>query len=96
MDINSVIADYIAAKEKAAAEKKRADGLKAIILQHAGKAGSFTTDLYTVIIKTSVSRRIDTEALLKDFPDIKETYGKNTPSTTVDIATAAAAGKASA
>lgn len=96
MDINSIVAEYIAAKEAEREAKKRADAMKKTILQHAGDAETFTTDDYTVIIKTTASERLNTAALYKDFPDIKDTYGKITTSKTVDAVPTAAANKKSA
>lgn len=83
MDINTIIAEYISAKEQEAAAKKRAAALKNLILDHAKGADNFSTDVYTVIIKTTTSSRLDTAALYKDFPDIKSVYEKQTTSTTV-------------
>jgi predicted phage-related endonuclease len=96
MDINTIIADYIAAKEAERDAKKRADAMKKTILQYAGDAETFTTEEYTVIIKTTASERLDTASLYKDFPDIKNTYGKVTTSKTVDAVQTAAANKKSA
>lgn len=96
MDINTIIAEYLKAKQEEAAAKKRGSALKELILNHAKGADNFTTDVYTVIIKTSSSTRLDTAALYKDFPDIKETYGKVTTSKTVDAVITADAEKASA
>lgn len=96
MDINAIIADYIAAKEAERDAKKRAEAMKKAILQHAGDAETFTTDVYNVIIKRTASERLDTDALYKDFPDIKNTYGKITTSTSIDAAPIAAAGRKSA
>ena len=84
MSINEIIASYNAAKEEERAAKRRADAMKALILEHAKGAELFTTDVYTVVIKTSTSTRLDTAALYKDFPDIKETYGKTSTSKTVE------------
>ena len=96
MSINETVAAYLEAKEAESAAKKRADLLKKVILEHAGNNDSFTTDEYTVIIKTTPSLKLDTAALYKDFPDIKETYGKTTVSKTVTAARTPAAEKASA
>jgi predicted phage-related endonuclease len=96
MDINAIIADYIAAKEAERDAKKRADAMKKTILQYAGDAETFTTEDYTVIIKTTSSERLDTAALYNDFPDIKNTYGKVTTSTSIDAAPVSAAEKKSA
>lgn len=84
MDINTIITNYLQAKQQETDAKKRAAAMKELIVQHAGNADNFTTDVYTVIIKTTTSTRLDTSALYADFPDIKETYGKTTTSTSVD------------
>ena len=96
MDINKAIEIYLQAKQDETSAKKRAAAMKDLILQHAGDADNFTTDLYTVIIKTSTSMRLDTTALYKDFPDIKETYGKTSTSKTVDAVMTADVEKKSA
>ena len=96
MSINDIIANYLQAKQAEADAKKRAAAMKELILQHAGNADNFTTDVYTVIIKTTVSTRLDTATLYKDFPDIKETYGKTTTSKSVDAVVTADAEKKSA
>ena len=96
MNINDVITSYLQAKQAEADAKKRAAAMKELILQHAGDADNFTTDVYTVIVKTTTSSRLDTAALYKDFPDIKDTYGKTTTSKTVDAVVTADAEKKSA
>ena len=94
MSINEIITSYLDAKQAETDAKKRAAAMKELILQHAGDADNFTTNVYTVIIKASTSLRLDTTALYKDFPDIKETYGKTLTSRTVDaVRTASAEGK---
>jgi len=94
MSINDIIAAYNAAKEQEKQAKKRAEEMKDLILSHAGNADNFTTDIYTVVIKTTTSSRLDTTALYKDFPDIKETYGRTTESKSITaVATADAAKK---
>jgi len=96
MDINTIIANYLQEKAAEAAAKKRAEAMKALILDHAKNADNFTTDVYTVVIKTSSSVRLDTAALYRDFPDIKDTYGKTTTSKTVNAVITADAEKKSA
>ena len=94
MSINEIIAAYIAAKAEETSAKKRAAAMKELILQHASGKDNFTTDVYTVVIKTTSSIRLDTDSLYKDFPDIKETYGKVTVSRSLDAhALQAAEGK---
>ena len=83
MDINEIISAFIAAKEqekKAAATVKK---MQSLILQHAGTADFIETELYSVLIKTTEQRRLDTDALYADFPDIKESYGKITVSRSI-------------
>ena len=96
MNINDVITSYLQAKQAEADAKKRAAAMKELILQHAGDADNFTTDVYTIIVKTTTSSRLDTAALYKDFPDIKDMYGKTTTSKTVDAVVTADAKKKSA
>lgn len=96
MSINEIITEYLAAKETENAAKKLADAMKALILDFAKESDNFTTDTYTVIIKTTASTRLDTKSLYKDFPDIKDTYGKTTTSRTVDAVRTADAKKKSA
>jgi len=84
MNINDIITAYMQEKAAEAAAKKRAAAMKSLLLEYAGGRDNFTTDIYTVIVKTSTSCRLDTAALLKDFPDIKSEYGKETTSTTID------------
>ena len=96
MNINEIIASYLQAKQDETDAKRRAAAMKELILQHAGALDNFTTDTYTVIIKTSTSTRLDTTSLYKDFPDIKETYGKTSTSKTVDAVRTASAEKKSA
>jgi predicted phage-related endonuclease len=80
MNINDIIREYIRTKEqKAAAEKKEAE-LKALILEHAAGTDFFATEDFNVIIKKTVSTRLDSKALYKDFPDIKKEYGKDSVS----------------
>lgn len=86
MSINEMIKEYKAIMDNMSAEKKTADVLKKSIMEYAKNNDCFVTDEYTVIIKTSESIRLDTTALYKDFPDIKETYGKTTVSRSLSIA----------
>lgn len=83
MDINTIITMYLKAKEQESIAKKQAETAKKIILDYAKNNDHFVTDVYTVIVKTSDSIRLDTKTLYNDFPDIKETYGKVTTSQTI-------------
>lgn len=96
MDINTIIENYLAAKQAEAENKKRAAAMKELIMQHAGAADNFTTDIYTVVIKTTTAARLDTAALYKDFPDIKQVYEKATTSKTINAVLTASAEKKSA
>jgi len=96
MSINEIIASYNAAKEAEKVAKATAEKMKALIIEAAKGAELFTTDLYTVTLKTSESVRLDTKALYKDFPDIKAEYGKVTSSVTVNAMLTAAAAKKTA
>ena len=96
MDINTIITSYLQEKEQEKQAKKRADAMKALIIDYAKSADNFTTDIYTVVIKTTTSTRLDTTSLYKDFPDIKNTYGKTTTSQTIDAVITADVEKASA
>jgi len=96
MDINTIIANYLEAKQAETENKKRAAAMKELIMQHAGHADNFTTDIYTVVIKTTTAARLDTAALYKDFPDIKEVYEKTTTSKTINAVLTASAEKKSA
>ena len=80
MDINTIINLYNSAKEQEREAKKQAEKLKAMILNHASGSELFETENYIVMIQKRISTRIDTETLYKDFPDFKETYGKQTVS----------------
>ena len=96
MGINEIIAAYIQEKETEAAAKKRAAALKNLLIDYAGGRDNFATDVYTVVIKTTASARLDTDALYRDFPDIKTEYGKVTTSKTVTAVVTADAEKKTA
>lgn len=76
MTRNEIIAAYLAAKDAEAAAKKQADAMKKLILDFMGSALVLETDVYHVFIEEKKSVRIDTDSLYKDFPDIKNDYGK--------------------
>jgi len=93
-NINSIILEYLSETEKRKAAEKREKALKDLIIAYAGNLDNFTTDIYTVVIKTTTSSRLDTVALYHDFPDIKETYGRTTTSKSITaVATSSAAKK---
>jgi len=86
MDINGIIAEYLREKAAADAAKKRADALRARILDACGSAGHMVTDEFVVTVRETESTRIDTAALYRDFPDAKDVYGKRTVSRSVVVA----------
>ena len=86
MSINEIISAYVSACEEEKRAKKRAEEMKKLILSTMGNNPIFETDLYSVILNKTVSSRIDTKALYADFPDIKETYGKQSISVSLTIA----------
>ena len=96
MDINTIITDYIRAKQEESSAKKAAAAAKEMLLQYAGGADNFMTDIYTVIIKKTQSVRLDTAALYRDFPDVKREYSKATESTSLDVVKTAGAAKKTA
>lgn len=96
MSINEIIASYNAAKQAEKEAKERAEMMKALIIEKAAGAELFTTDIYTVFVKTTTSERLDTKALYKDFPDIKKEYSKVTTSVTINAIETASATKKSA
>lgn len=86
MKANEIIYAYMAAQEEMRTAKKKADEMKELILSMIGTAPVFETDLYCVIPKRTEKTTIDTKALYKDFPDIKEEYGKPSVSVSLSIA----------
>ena len=96
MTINEAITIYLEESAKAAEAKKKADAAKKFILAAAGNLDELTTDSWVVYIRRTLSERLDTSALYHDFPDIKETYGKTTVSTSLDAHARTAANKRSA
>lgn len=91
MTINEAIATYAREQAAAAEARKKADAAKRFILAAIGDADEFQTDVWTVYAKRTESTRLDTSALYRDFPDIKETYGKTTVSVSLDVHPRAAA-----
>lgn len=81
MTISEAIATYIEEKEKEATAKKRKEAMRAIIIEYMGNNDIITTDEYTAILKKTTSNRLNTKALYKDFPDVKDVYSKPTTST---------------
>lgn len=86
MTANEIICAYMAAQEQKRIAEKKADEMKKLIVSMMGSAPIFETDLYCVIPKRTEKTIIDTKALCKDFPDIKEEYGKQSVSVSLSIA----------
>lgn len=86
MTINEAVSALVTAREREKALKKEIETLSALIKDHAGSADTFVTDDFTVIMKTTISNRLDTKALYKDFPDIKDVYNRPTTSMSIVIA----------
>lgn len=86
MTINDVVSAYIKAKEAEKEAKKTADAMKSLILEKAGSDPLFETDAYSVFIKRTESTRLDSDALYRDFPDIKQAYGRTSVSCSIVIA----------
>lgn len=85
MTIIEAIETYNREKAIETEAKKKAEAAKKFILSFMGDNENIVTDAYTVTLKKTASFRLDTEALYKDFPDIKETYGKTTVSKSLII-----------
>ena len=84
MTINEAITIYMAEDARAKEAAKKAKAAKEFILAAMGDGSELVTDLYTVYLKTTTSSTLDTKALYKDFPDIKETYGRTSVSKSID------------
>ena len=98
MDINEKITLYMQEKEKENAAKKAADALKESIIAAMGDNKTLVTDAYSVILKETKSTRLDSKKLYAEFGEkqVKELYGKETISRSLDIAARENAEKASA
>lgn len=86
----------MAAKEKERAAKKAAEAARAELIAAAGGRDVLTTDEYIITFTERPRTVIDTEALYKDFPDIKTAYGRISTSVSVDVKQYAADAKKTA
>ena len=89
MDINGIVAAYLAAKAEESDAKKRKDALAALILAHAGvtkpeQTAYFETDGFRVDISPRKREDIDRKKLQVDFPDIMAEYGKTSRWSQID------------
>lgn len=87
MSIDEIIVAYEQAKEQESIAKKEKDKLKAFILNHAGNNPDFSTDNFHVFIKKTYQTNLDTKKLYKDFPEMKDVYGKTIEKVSVDVKT---------
>lgn len=85
MDINTAAAAYMAAKEKERAAKKAAEAARAELIAAAGGRDVLTTDEYIITFTHKPRTIIDTVALYRDFPDLKNAYGRSSDSVSVDV-----------
>ena len=76
MDINSIINAYMETMENRKALEKQEENLKKLIYDYMGENTFAETGFYFMTIKETETTRLDTKALYKDFPDMKEVYGK--------------------
>lgn len=104
-ELNTIIAEYLAAKaEQAAAEKKgraakkRADIAADEIIRKACGRSVLETDAYTVALETITKVILDTDKLYQDFRDIKnlDQYGRETSRIAITAIPRAAAAEKSA
>ena len=98
MNINEKINAYLQEKAKENAAKKAADALKEEIIAAMRDEKTLVTDLYSVILKETKSIRLDNKKLYAEFGEkqVKELYGKETVSRSLDIASREKAEKESA
>ena len=80
MDINNIIRAYMEIVENRKAMEKQEENLKKMIYDFMGKNTFAETDCYFLTVKETATTRLDTKALYKDFPDMKEVYGKTSVS----------------
>ena len=84
MTLNEAVKIYVDSSAIVSAERKKADAAKKFIMAAAGTLDEIKTDKWIVYLKRSVSITLDTKKLYADFSDIKETYGRETVSTSID------------
>ena len=78
MNINTIIAEYLKAKQEKNDAEKREKALAKQIELYAGNNNFFDTDNYIVVIDERKRETIDTKAVYNDFPDFKSVYGRIT------------------
>ena len=74
LSLDEKIELYLDSKEKAKHFKSLEDSLKDLILEGSKGKETVETENHIMIIKKTVSIRLDTKTLAKDFPDIKKNY----------------------
>lgn len=87
MDINNIIRAYMETVENRKAMEKQEENLKKMIYDFMGENTFAETDCYFLTVKETATTRLDTKALYKDFPDMKDVYGKTSMSKSL-VATA--------
>lgn len=83
---NSAIAALIKAREDKRDAEKREKAAADFIKAYAAGRPAFETEDYSVILDKRTRNGLDTAALYKDFPDIKETYGTTTEYIVITVA----------
>lgn len=83
MEINNIIRAYMETVENRKALEKQEENLKKMIYDFIGENTFAETDCYFLTVKETATTRLDTKTLYKDFPDMKEVYGKTSVSKTL-------------
>lgn len=78
MNINTIIAEYLKAKQEKNEAEKREKALAKQIELYANGNNFFDTDDYIIVIDERKRETIDTKAVYNDFPDFKSVYGRVT------------------
>lgn len=85
-NINEIVARFETVRAMKAAAEKEEKQLRAELLRYAAGRSVFETEGFTVMIKTTSRVTLDTAALYKDFPDMRDVYGRTSTTTTVTTA----------
>lgn len=78
MNIDTIVAEYLKAKQEKNDAEKREKALAKQIELFAAENNFFSTENYNVMIDTRKRESIDTKAVYQDFPDFKTVYGRVT------------------
>lgn len=85
MSIDCIVSRLFELEKELAPMKKEYDALRKQVLEYMDGRDIFETAGHVVTVKTTTSTRLDTTALYKDFPDIKEVYNRPTVSRSVSV-----------